>query len=292
MILNGNSVIRGKRVDWSGITLYGLLSVLAVLMLAPLIYLVSTAFKPESELFLFPPRFFVMNPTTQSFSDLLFAAESSLVPFTRYIFNSIIVSATVVLISIVISAMAAYPLSKHRSMPFNKAIFRMVVLGLMFAPQVTQIPQYLIMSRMGLIDTYAALILPGLAAPLGLFLMKQFLDQLPDVLLEAGRIDGANEWVMFRAVIMPLLTPAMATLALFSFIATWNDPWSAMVYTTSDQMKTLPFAVQTISGGYGVVARVGAVAAASFLMIIPTLIVFVFTQRKVLETMAHSGIKG
>ncbi|MNP38623.1 Trehalose transport system permease protein SugB [compost metagenome] len=161
----------------------------------------------------------------------------------------------------------------------------------MFSPLVVQIPQYLIISKIGLVNTYWALILPYLAAPVGMFLMTQFLRQIPDALLEAARIDGASEWKVFRIVILPMLKPAISTFALFSFITAWNDPYPAMVYTTEESMKTLPLAVQTIGGGAGVIARVGTLAAASLLMIIPTLIVFIVTQRMVLQTMAHSGLK-
>ncbi|RKN70137.1 carbohydrate ABC transporter permease [Paenibacillus ginsengarvi] len=271
--------------------LYTLLTFFGLLMLAPLVYLAVTAFKPVSELFLFPPRFFVINPTLQNFKELLFAATSSVVPFSRYIFNSIVVSFLVVTIGIVISTMAAYPLSKHKELPFRRGLFSLIVLALMFAPQVTQIPQYIVMSKLGLMDTYFALVLPMLASPMGLFLMKQFLDQIPDALLEAARMDGASEWRTYVSIVVPLLQPAIATLMLLNFIAAWNDPWASTVYTTTDQMKTLPFAISTISGGYGVVARTGALAAASFLMIVPTLVMFIITQRRVLETMAHSGIK-
>jgi ABC-type glycerol-3-phosphate transport system permease component len=176
-------------------------------------------------------------------------------------------------------------------MPFKRAIFSMILLALMFAPQVTQIPQFIVIKELGLINTYVALIIPALAAPVSLFLMKQFLDQIPNALLEATRIDGGNEWTTFWKVVMPMLKPAWATLALFSFISAWNDPWAANIYTTTEDMKTLPLALQTLSGGYGVVARTGTVAAASFLMVVPTILVFVITQRLVLETMAHSGIK-
>jgi ABC-type glycerol-3-phosphate transport system permease component len=250
----------------------------------------SSSLKPTSELFLFPPRFFVVNPTLKNFSDLLLATGTSIVPFSRYIFNSIIVSAFIVVGSILIAALAAYPLSKHE-MPFKKTIFNMILLALMFAPGVTQIPQFIVIKELGLINTYAALIIPSLAAPVSVFLMKQFLDQIPNALLEATRIDGGNEWTTFWKVVMPMLKPAWATLALFSFIAAWNDPSAANIYTTTEDMKTLPLALQTLSGGAGVVARVGTVAAASFLMIVPTIVVFVITQRMVLETMAHSGIK-
>jgi ABC-type glycerol-3-phosphate transport system permease component len=281
---------RNKKFDWGGVFFYTVLSAFAILMLAPLVYLVSTAFKPLEELFLFPPRFFVMNPTFENFYDLLFVTGSSVVPFSRYIFNSVIVTVATVSIGVIIAAMAAFPLSKHK-MPFRKQIFSLIILALMFAPIVTQIPQYLVVTSLGLMNTYWALIIPGLAAPVFLFLTKQFLDQIPDALLEAAKIDGASEWALFWKIIMPLLKPALATVVLFSFTATWNDPNGAMLYTTSDSMKTLPLALSTISGGVGVVARVGAGAAAAFLTIIPTILVFIVTQRMVLETMAHSGIK-
>lgn len=289
-MIGTSTIVKGKRFDFSGFFLYTFLTVLGLLMLAPLVYMFSSALKPTSELFLFPPRFFVVNPTLKNFKDLILATGTSIVPFSRYIFNSIVVSSCIVVGSIVIAAMAAYPLSKHE-MPFKKLIFNMILLALMFAPQVTQIPQFIVIKELGLINTYVALIIPALAAPVSLFLMKQFLDQIPNALLEATRIDGGNEWTTFWKVVMPMLKPAWATLALFSFISAWNDPWAANIYTTTEDMKTLPLALQTLSGGYGVVARTGTVAAASFLMVVPTILVFVITQRMVLETMAHSGIK-
>ncbi|MBB3131141.1 ABC-type glycerol-3-phosphate transport system permease component [Paenibacillus rhizosphaerae] len=285
-----HGIVKGRRVDWSGIFLYVFLTGFGLLMLLPLVYMASTSLKPVSELFLFPPRFLVDHPTLMNFRDLLLITGTSFVPFSRYIFNSIVVSGLIVAGGIVISAMAAFPLAKH-NMPFRGAIFNMVVLSLMFSPMVLQIPQYLLISRSGLMNHYLALILPYLAAPVGMFLMTQFLRQIPDALLEAARIDGASEWKVLWSVIMPMLKPAIATFALFSFIQAWNDPYPAMVYTTKEDMKTLPLAIQTISGGAGVIARVGTFAAASFLMIIPTIAVFVITQRLVLQTMAHSGLK-
>ena len=285
-----SSIVKARRLDWGGVVLYVLLSAVGIVMLTPLVYMVSTAFKPISELFLFPPRFFVMNPTMKNFNTLFAASGSTMVPFSRYIFNSVVVSMTIVAGGVLLSALAAYPLSKHR-MPFGKAIFNLIILALMFSPQVTQIPQYIIISQLGLTNTYFALILPFLAYPVGLFLFKQFLDQIPDALLEAGKMDGAKEWTIFWKIVMPMLKPAWATLSLFIFIAAWNDPWSSAVYTTTEDMKTLPYALTTISGGANAIATVGTVGAASLLMVVPTVIVFVVTQKMVLETMAHSGIK-
>lgn len=279
-----------RRIDFGGIFLYLFLTVFGVIMLLPLIYMAVTALKPTSELFLFPPRFFVVNPTLMNFRDLLLITGTSAVPFSRFIFNSVIVTSGIVVGGVLISAMAAYPLAKH-NMPFKSAIFSMIVAALMFSPLVLQIPQYLLISRSGLMNSYFAMILPYLAAPMGMFLMTQFLRQLPDALLEAARMDGASEWKVFWVVVMPMLKPAISTFALFSFISAWNDPYPSMVYTTVQEMKTLPLAIQTISGGAGVVARVGTLAAASFLMILPTILVFILTQRMVLQTMAHSGLK-
>ena len=279
-----------RRIDYGGIFLYLFLTVFGLIMLLPLVYMAVTALKPTSELFLFPPRFFVVNPTLVNFRDLLLITGTSAVPFSRFIFNSVVVTSGIVVGGVLISAMAAYPLAKH-NMPFKSAIFSMIVAALMFSPLVLQIPQYLLISRSGLMNSYFAMILPYLAAPMGMFLMTQFLRQLPAALLEAARIDGASEWKVFWVVVMPMLKPAISTFALFSFISAWNDPYPSMVYTTVQEMKTLPLAIQTISGGAGVVARVGTLAAASFLMILPTILVFILTQRMVLQTMAHSGLK-
>jgi ABC-type glycerol-3-phosphate transport system permease component len=292
LTVSSSSMVKGEKFDWGGLMLYSFLSILAVLMLAPLVYMISTAFKPISELFLFPPRFFVMNPTLKNFHNLLLASGTSFVPFTRYAFNSVVVSVSIVTGGVVIAAMAAYPLSKHMDMPFRKGIFNMIILALMFAPQVTQIPQYLVINKLGLMNTYYALIIPFLAYPVGLFLMKQFLDQIPDALIEAGKMDGAKEWTIFWRIVMPLLKPAWSTLALFVFVAAWNDPWTSAVYTTTEDMKTLPYALTTINGGTAnAIATAGTLGAASLLMVIPTVIVFIVTQKMVLETMAHSGIK-
>nr|WP_144923544.1 carbohydrate ABC transporter permease [Paenibacillus bovis] len=279
-----------KRIDWGGVFLYTFLTIGGLLFLAPLVYMASTSVKPVSELFLFPPRFFPINPTLINFRDLFFITGTTTVPFSRYIFNSVVVTSAIVIFGVIISAMAAYPLAKH-TMPLKSTVFNLIVTALMFSPVVLQIPQYLIISQSGMMNTYWAMILPGLAAPVGIFLMIQFLKQIPDSLLESARIEGANEWVILWKIVVPLLKPAIATFALFSFISAWNDPYASTMYATKDQIKTIPFAITSISGGAGVVARVGTFAAASFLMIIPTIMVFIITQRMVLQTMAHSGMK-
>ncbi len=276
----------------AGIATYIGLTLLGGFMLLPLVYMVSTAFKPLEEMFLYPPRFFVRTPTLQNFSDLLVAINGLSVPFSRYFFNSLFVTICVTAGSVIVSSMAAYPLAKYPRMPGAKLFFNIVIATLMFAPEVTQIPRYLIVNQMHLIDTYAGLILPMLAGSYGLFLMKQFMEQLPVEVIEAAKVDGASEWAIFWQIVMPLVRPAWITLVLLSFIGTWNDYFTPLIFTRSEQMKTLPLVLSTLGGGPGVVARTGAVAAASLLVTLPTLILFLFLQKYVMETMAHSGIKG
>lgn len=278
------------RVGGSQVATYVGLTLLAAFMALPLVFMVNQAFKPAEELFLFPPRFFVRHPTTRNFHDLLVATNTMLVPFTRYVFNSIVVAGASVAFTVLSASLAAYAIAKHRA-PGSGALFTLVVSALMFAPQVTQIPRYMIVNGLGLVDTYWALILPALAVPYGLFFMKQFIEPLPDALLEAARMDGATEWQMFWRVVMPMARPAWATLTAVTFIGTWNDFFTPLIFTQSEVMKTLPLALVTIYGGPGQVARAGAAQAATFLMTVPTVVVFVLLQRKVIETMAYSGIK-
>ena len=281
----------GRRGRRAALTEYLVITLLAMFTLLPIVYMVSTAFKPLEEMFLYPPRFFVRHPTLRNFAELLLAIDALTVPFMRYLFNSLFVTAVTVAAGLILSSMAAYPLAKYPRMPGGKLFFSIVISTLMFAPEVTQIPRYLIVDRLGLIDTYGGLIIPVLAGSYGLFLMKQFMEQLPIELIEAAKIDGASEWKVFWRVVMPLVRPAWITLIIFSFIGTWNDFFTPLIFTRSEQMKTLPLIMSSIGGGPGVVARWGAVAAASLLVTLPTFLIFVFLQRYVMETMAHSGIK-
>jgi ABC-type glycerol-3-phosphate transport system permease component len=272
-------------------TEYIIMTFLALLTMLPIVYMVSTSFKPLEEMFLYPPRFLVRHPTLRNFAELVLAIDSFQVPFARYLFNSLLVSIVTAGGTVILCSMAAYPLAKYPRMPGAKFFFLMIISALMFAPEVTQIPRYLIVDQLNMIDTYFGLILPALAGTYGLFLMKQFMEQLPTELIEAAKVDGATEWRIFWRIIMPLVRPAWITLIIFSFIGTWNDFFTPLIFTRSEQMKTLPLMMSNIGGGPGIVARAGAVAAASMVMILPTLILFVFLQRFVMETMAYSGIK-
>lgn len=271
---------------------YTFMLMLVAFTALPLVYMVSTAFKPIDELFIFPPRFFVRNPTFYNFSNLLVAVNSSEVPFTRFIFNSIFTTVVIVSLTVIVSSMGAFALVKYK-LPGANILFGIVIAALMFSPHVTQIPSYMVVNSLGLLNKYWALIIPKIAVAYNFFLMKQFIEQLPNAFLESARIDGASDWKIFWSIVMPFLRPAWSTLVVFSFVANWNDYFSPLVYITSQSMKTLPLALQTISGGAMnmSIGRAGAVAAATFLMTAPTVIVFTFMQAKVMETMAYSGIK-
>ncbi|HHT28037.1 MAG TPA: carbohydrate ABC transporter permease [Firmicutes bacterium] len=281
---------RRRKIKREPIGIYIVLGLIALVMILPLYLLVINAFKPLEELFLFPPRYYVMNPTTTNFTDLLVATNAAWIPFSRYLFNSVFITVVVVTAHVVVACMCAYPLAKSRA-PGVKLIFNFVVASLMFSPLVTNIPRYLIVNSLGMIDTYWALILPGIAGSMGVFLMKQFLEQVPTSLIEAARIDGSSEWNLFWKLIMPLSRPAWATLTIFAWLSSWNDEWSPLVFTRSEAMKTLPLAIHTMFSGSNIIARAGASAAASLLQTAPTIMIFLFLQKRVISTMAHAGIK-
>ncbi len=286
-------IINGKfHVNVRWLLVYTLMLALVAFTALPLIYLISTAFKPYEELFLFPPRFFVRRPTFKNFTDLVISMSGTTVPFTRYIFNSLFVTVINVTLTILVSSMGAYAISKHK-IPGSGIVFAIVIGALTFPPDVVRIPTYMTVASLGVLNTYWALIITHIAVPYNFFLMKQFIDQFPNELLESARMDGASELSTFWKIVMPAVKPAWATLLVFSFTANWNDSTSAMIYTNKQAMKVLPLALQTIAGGAAAssLARAGASAAASFIMTAPTVIIFVTMQAQVMQTMAYSGIK-
>lgn len=281
--------IRRRRVSRSfggDFTIFTMLACFGAFMALPLVYAISQAFKPLDELFIFPPRFFVMNPTLTNFGDLFILMAASWVPFSRYIFNTVFITIAGTLGHLFIASMAAYVLSKHK-FPGDKFIFGVIVLSLMFSRSVTGIPNYLIMTGLGWIDNYASIIVPAFSATLGLYLMRQFMVGVPDSLLESARIDGASEFRVYWQIVMPSVKPAWLTLIIFSFNSLWNVEGSIFIY--SEELKTLPYALnQILMGG---IARSGVGAAVAVLMMIVPIVLFVITQSNIIETMASSGIK-
>ncbi|MFC5404770.1 carbohydrate ABC transporter permease [Cohnella soli] len=289
--MRGLSLRRMFRISRFQVFLVAGLTLLAAFMLLPIVYIVNHAFKPFHELFLYPPTFIVKQPTLQNFYDLLLVTQTSIVPMSRYLFNSIFVTGLNVMATLLFSVLCAYPLSKHK-FPGKNLIFSTIILSLMFAPETVQIPRYFVISETGIMNTYLAHVLPLVAMPVGVFLMKQFIDQLPDALLEAAKLEGANEWMVFHRIVIPLCMPAVATISILAFQSSWGNVETSTLFTEDETMKTLPFYVSTLTNGLANnVANQGVAAAVSLLLFIPNFVIFLLLQRKVISTMAHSGIK-
>lgn len=278
----------------SQIKFYIVLLPLAVFMLLPMVFIFSNAFKPPDELFAYPPRFFVINPTFKNFTDLFSKMSASGVPVTRYLFNSITITAVTIIASIVVSSTAAYALSKKR-FKLKKTLFAINTAALMFVPIAVTIPRFLIIERLNLLDTFLVHILPGLAMPVGLFLIKQFIDAVPDEVVEAAQIDGASDLNIYWRVIVPMIKPAIATIAILTFQATWNNAETSSLFVNTESLKSFAFYLTTLTttqAGANVVAGQGIAAAASLIMFLPNLIIFILLQSQVMSTMSHSGLKG
>ena len=269
----------------AGIT--AMLSILGVIMFFPMYYVVIQSLKPLDELFMFPPRFYVMSPTLDNFTDLFSLMGDSWVPFSRYIFNTVFITICGTLGNLVFASMAAYSLAKLR-FPGRNMIFQIIVMSLMFHSTVNQVTHFIILSAFGWIDTYLSIIVPSMATTMGLYLMKQFMESsVPDTVLESARLDGASEFRTFLIIAMPMVKPAWLTLMIECFKSLWNS--GSSVYIHSEELKTFNYAInQIVSGG---IARSGAGAAAIVIMMIVPIAIFVINQSKIIETMGSSGMK-
>jgi len=283
--------INPTRFHKSQIPFYSFLIPFSVLMILPILFILNHAFKPQSELFAFPPRFFVRRPTTDNFIELSRIVSASGVPFSRYFVNSLFVTVIGVTFAILITALSAYALSKLK-FKGKKFLFELNTLALMFVPIAVQIPRFLVIARSGLIDTYAAHILPVVVLPVAMFLIKQFIDQTPNELIESAKIDGASEMQIFFKIVMPIIAPAIATVGILAFQIIWNDTTTSVLYINDESKRTMAFYIMSLTSSMGnTVAGQGIAAAASLLMFIPNLLLFIFLQSKIMNTMAHSGIK-
>ena len=269
----------------TGITI--MLGLLGVIMFFPMYYVVVQSLKPLDELFMFPPRFYVMSPTFDNFSDLFTLMSDSWVPFSRYIFNTVFITICGTLGNLIFASMAAYSLAKLR-FPGRNAIFQLIVTSLMFHSTVNQVTHFIILSAFGWVDTYLSIIVPSMATTMGLYLMKQFMESsVPDTVLESARLDGASEFRTFLIIAMPMVKPAWLTLMIECFKSLWNS--GSSIYIHSEELKTFNYAInQIVSGG---IARSGAGAAAIVIMMIVPIAIFVLNQSKIIETMGSSGMK-
>lgn len=277
---------KATRSTAGNILVFLVMALVAIAMALPLVLIVCNAFKPLDELLVFPPRLFPRNWTTSNFSDLISVLGSSWVPISRYAANTVLLTVVGTAGHVLVASMAAYPLAKNR-FPGRNWLFSLVVMALMFSSRVTATPNYMIISGLGLVNTYWAVILPVLSSSLGLYLMKQFMEQIPDALLEAARIEGASEYTILWRIVMPNVKPAWLTLIILMFQQLWNMDVS--FYIRSEELKPLNHALNTLSQGG--IARSGVSSAVGLVIIAVPIALFVFNQSRMIETMTNSGMK-
>ena len=263
-------VLARSRGGDAGITF--VLTLLGIFMFLPMYYAVIQSLKPLDELWMFPPRFYVMKPTFKNFQDLFSLMSGNLVPFSRYIFNTIFTSVAGTVGHLFVASMAAYAMAKIK-FPGGKVMFKTVRTSLMFHATVTSITCFMLMSAFRMIDTYWAIIVPAWGSTLGLYLMKQFMEgSVTDAVLESARLDGASELRTFWTIAMPMVKPGCAS-----------------IYIHSEQLKSLNYAISQITAGG--IKRAGASAAATVFMMLVPITVFVVSQSNIIETMGSSGMK-
>lgn len=269
----------------AGITV--ILVILGAFMFLPMIYTVMQSLKPLDELWMYPPRFYVMNPSFKNFQDLFTLMNISWVPFSRYIFNTVLVSVAGTAGHLFLASLAAYAIAKIK-FPGRDLMFQVVQLSLMFNATVTAITQFILMSALGWLDSYLALIVPAWCSSLGLYLMKQFMDtNVNDSVLESARLDGSSELRTFWVIAMPMVKPAWLTLIIYSFQGLWNQ--GASMYIYSEQYKSFNYAIGQITAGG--IKRAGASAASTVIMMLVPILIFIVTQSNIIETMGSSGMK-
>jgi len=281
--------INPKKFDISQLKFYMVIVPIALFMTLPIVYIINQAFKPLDEIFRFPPTFIVRRPTMQNFRMILNLTSNTGIPMSRFLINTIIITVLTVVLSIFITAMSAYAFSKKK-FGAKEWLFRLNQAALMFVPAAVSIPRYLIIVKLGLNNNFLVHILPIIAMPVGLFLVKQFVDQVPDSLIESARIDGAGEIIVMFRIVFPLIKPALATVGILCFQIVWGATEASNLYLVDDTLKSFAFYLSTLAT-LNTPAMAGVQAAASLIMFLPNLFIFIAMQSRVMNTMSHSGIK-
>ncbi len=290
MAYRGGRHINPQRFERGQIKILLILLPLTLFMAMPIVFIIGHAFKPMEELFAFPPRFFVSNPTLDNFTKLIKFSRSAGIPLTRYLFNSLLVTVLTVGLSLLLTTGAAFGFSKIKFRG-RSLMLQINQIAIMFVATAVLIPRYMVISKTGLIDTVFAHVLPLVAMPVALFLVKQFVDQVPDSLIEAAHLDGATDLQVYWKIVLPIIRPAIATAMVLVFQQVWTNLETSSYFTNDESMKTLTFYMNTLVNASNGVAGQGVAAAASLIMFIPNLILFIICQNAVMNTMATSGIK-
>jgi len=281
---------RSNRSVAGTVALFILILISALFMLLPVLYAIGAAFKPLDEIYIFPPRLFAHNPTWKNFQEIAALSDTFWVPMSRYLFNTILICSVTTFGHLLLSSLAAYPLALH-NFPGKRFLNTMVKWSLLFTSAAMLLPQYVVMSKLNIINTYWAIILPAMQSSLGLYLMMNFMTQVPQGLLEAARLDGASEWRVWYQIVMPNIKPAWLTVMIFTFQAIWNTTGTTqmtqLIYDEKYKMVSSLLS-QIVSGG---TARAGVGSAFSLLLMLPPVILFILCQSRIIETMSSSGMK-
>ena len=263
---------------------YTVLTVGLVLWLIPFVWMLLGSVKTQGEILRKPPTWWPEDPTGDNFAQWF-----GPLGIGHFFLNSVIVAVVTVLGNMVFCSMVGYALAKMQ-FPGKRMLFTLVMVTLMVPGVVTFVPLFVMVSKLGLVNTYPALILPFLTAPIGVFLMRQFILGIPDALLEAARLDGAGEWRIFVRIVMPLCGPPLATLGILTFLSSWNNFLWPLVAAQSEDMYTLPVALSLYSTGQNA-TNYGLLLAGSVLVIAPIILLFVFLQRWFIRGVATTGLK-
>lgn len=281
---SSNRMVRKRSV--STVLIFSFLALLSLFMILPIYLTVVMSVKPTEEIFVFPPKLYVNSPTLANYRAMFRLCSDAYVPFSRYVMNSVFVTVSVTFIQTIFSGMAAFCLAKVK-FPGAKIINSLIVISLLYQNSVIYIMQYMVLSKLNMINNIAALILPAAASPMCLFLMRQAISQMPDSIIEAAKVDGAGLFRICWQVVIPNQKPALMTVIIFAFQSAWNIEGGSVIFDES--LKTLPTVVQQAAAAG--LSRAGVAMAAAVFMLVPPVVIFMLAQRHVIETMAHSGIK-
>ena len=284
------AMIDPKGFHPSQIKFYIILVPVLIVTILPILFILSHAFKPIEELYAYPPKFLASRISFDNFKSLVTAASQTDIPFGRYLFNSLLVSIIVIILSLFLSSMAAFAFT-YLNFKGKKFLYAANQLAIMFIAIAVAVPRFMMITYLGIANTYLAHIIPLIAMPVGVFLLKQFMEQIPKELNEAAIIDGATKWQVYWHVTLPMIKPALATVAILAFQTVWNNTETSALYIVDEALKTLPYYFGTLTLSTNSIAAQGISAAASLIIFLPNLVLFIILQKQVMNTMAYSGIK-
>lgn len=282
-----NKTVTLSRSKAGTFAIFLFLLLIAVFMSIPLIYTILQSIKPIEEYYIYPPKFFVMNPTADNYRAILDSVDTLGVPFTRYLFNAVFTTVTGTGVYLILALITAYPIAKT-NIKIVKILNAFLVYAMLFHNDTMSMLRFVVMSYLGIIDTYWAIILPNLAGTMGIFLLVQFIkSNIPDSGLEAARIDGAGEFKILFKIVAPSVKAGWLTVFIFVFQSYWNAGNSPYIY--SEELKHISAAMSSISASG--ITRAGTGMAVTLILMIPTVVIFLWNQRAIMNTMAHSGLK-